>query len=364
MGANIIFSELMQKNGGAPRDEESLRNFLHVDKKDWSQNYVATPASQRAMQDYFEAVQKNDPAALRFLGQLLTGHPDEVNSMLESSPTFKSLTGYQQDIVRSNVLQSTLGQSVEFGSSKATAGNAPGGSFQQRAELERARLQRDLGLTPAQSAGLAGALAGEGLSTGNGVGKAPGTGGFGLAQWTGSRRADFFKWAQSQGRDPSSYESQQDYLESELQSRYPKVLADLKNANNVDDATRASLPYLFGDGSTPDSAGLYNAHGGERMQMARGIYTGYTSNSPLPELNKGADAQVANTKAAEYVNNVSDTVTAGFTRMVHAGDEVVAMFQRLSSAGNSHAAQRMPGGFMSPDGLWVPLSTQSGGALK
>ena len=343
MSANVIFGSLFQKAGGAPKDEKSLRKFIGVSKEDWSKNYVATPASQRAMQDYLGAVQRGDPAASRFLGQLLSGHPDQVNSMLEASPIFQSLSPYQQDIARSNVLNATLGQSVEVGSTlPGSSGGMPGANTQQRAELERSRLQRDLNLTPEQSAGFAGVLQGEGLTTGNEVGKAPGTGGFGIGQWTGSRRKQFFAWAQAQGLNPNSYETQQQFLEQDLQNNYPQVLQNLRNAKTPEEAARAGLPYEFGDGSSPSSAGLYAAHAGERVQMARNIYGGYTANSPLPELNKGADAQVANTKAAEYISNLSDTVTASFTGIAHAGNEVIQMFQKLTSVGHAHAATMKP----------------------
>lgn len=271
MGANVVFGSLLSANGGAPRDEESLRKFIHVDKKDWAQNYVATPASQRAMQDYFAAVNRGDPMAYRYLGQLLSGHSDAVNNLLEQSPLYKNAPSYQQDVIRSNVLGVTLPQSIEAGSTQATPGNAPGANTQQRAQLEMQRLQRDLNLTPEQAAGFAGALQGEGMSTGNEAGKPFGQGGFGIAQWTGSRRKQFMAWAQSQGMDPSSYSTQQAYLEQELQTKYPQVLQNLRGATSVDDATKASLPYLFGDGSTPDSAGLYAQHGTERMQMAEHI---------------------------------------------------------------------------------------------
>ena len=335
MSANVLFGSLFQQNGGAPRDEESLRKFIGVDKKDWAQNYVGTPASQRAMSNYFEAAKRGDgPAAYRFMGQMLSGHSDQVESMLERSPIYKSLPSYQQDIARSAILQSTLGQSIEVGSTNATSGNAPGANVQQRARLEMGRLQRDLNLTPEQAAGAAGVLQGEGLTTGNEAGKPFGEGGYGIGQWTGSRRRMYMAWARGQGLDPSAYETQQAFLNVDLKNNYPGVLKNLQGAKTPEEAAKAFMPYEFGDGFNGSSAGLYAQHGDERVRMARDIYSGYQSNSPVAELNKSADQQTANLKGSEAVVGMSDAVVTSFNGIAHAGEAVIAMFQRLASAGN------------------------------
>jgi hypothetical protein len=43
-------------------------------------------------------------------------------------------------------------------------------------------------------------------------------------------------------------------------------------------------------------------------------------------------------KGSQAVVNMTDAVVAGFGGIVHAGDEVIAMFQRLTSAGHAQAA--------------------------
>ena len=84
-------------------------------------------------------------------------------------------------------------------------------------------LQKELGLTPEQAAGLVGNLEYETgrfkfmqeiepLVEGS-------EGGFGFAQWTGPRRDAFEAWAKNQGLDPSSYEANKGYLIKEMTER-------------------------------------------------------------------------------------------------------------------------------------------------
>ena len=69
------------------------------------------------------------------------------------------------------------------------------------------------------------------------------------------------------------------FLEQDLKNNYPQGLANIQAAKTPEDATRAGLPYEFGDGSSPSSAGLYAQHAGERVAMGRGIYNNYQQNS-------------------------------------------------------------------------------------
>ncbi|MEP3666779.1 MAG: phage tail tip lysozyme [Roseibium sp.] len=83
-------------------------------------------------------------------------------------------------------------------------------------------LQRDLGLTNAQAAGIVGNLAHE---TGNfqfmqeiSPVVAGSRGGYGFAQWTGPRRVEFESYAASNGLNINSYEANYGYLLNEINS--------------------------------------------------------------------------------------------------------------------------------------------------
>lgn len=106
-----------------------------------------------------------------------------------------------------------------------------------------ADLQRDLGLTQAQAAGVVGNLATE---TGNfqhmqeinPVVKGS-RGGFGYAQWTGPRRRQYEAWAQENGLDPTSYEANYGFLVHELTATpESRVMGDLTAAETPEQAAQ------------------------------------------------------------------------------------------------------------------------------
>jgi hypothetical protein len=64
-------------------------------------------------------------------------------------------------------------------------------------------------------------------------------GGFGYAQWTGSRRVEFEKWAADKGIDPNSYEANKGFLIHELKNTAEgSVLKELENVTDPLEATK------------------------------------------------------------------------------------------------------------------------------
>lgn len=101
-------------------------------------------------------------------------------------------------------------------------------------------LSRDLGLTNYQAAGIVGNFS---VETGGFKHQqelaptVPGSrGGYGMAQWTGSRRVALEAHAASMGLPASSYEAQYSYLLKELNGPYAGVLKEMQNAASVEEA--------------------------------------------------------------------------------------------------------------------------------
>lgn len=123
---------------------------------------------------------------------------------------------------------------------RAPAPAGKGDLFGQRAGQIVNDLQRDLGLTREQAAGIVGNLGHEsgGFKSLQEITPISGRGGLGYGQWTGSRRRDFENWAAANKLDPKSHEANVGFLEHELQGKYAPFLARLKQTKTLEQATR------------------------------------------------------------------------------------------------------------------------------
>jgi hypothetical protein len=97
-----------------------------------------------------------------------------------------------------------------------------GAGFNQMAPGIVANLMRDENLTREQAAVLVGDLGYEsgGFTTLQERGQTAGRGGYGWAQWTGSRRREFEGWAAANHLDPASSEANYGFLRHELEGPY------------------------------------------------------------------------------------------------------------------------------------------------
>lgn len=118
----------------------------------------------------------------------------------------------------------------------------PSKTFTEKAPQIIGRLKDDFGLNDVQAAGLVGNLGHEsaGFNQLQEGGKAPGTGGYGWAQWTGSRRQQYLQWAKVNGLDPASDEANYGFLKHELSTNYKGTIDALKQTNNLADATASA----------------------------------------------------------------------------------------------------------------------------
>jgi hypothetical protein len=96
-------------------------------------------------------------------------------------------------------------------------------------------LQRDLGLTPEQASGVVGNLMREsGLQSD--IEERGGGGGYGLAQWTGSRRRDLEQFAAQRGKSPGDFDTQYQFLLHELRGSESRALSTLRQARTPEEA--------------------------------------------------------------------------------------------------------------------------------
>lgn len=99
------------------------------------------------------------------------------------------------------------------------------------------------GYTREQAAGIMGNLYHEsgGLQPGIEERGREGKGGFGLAQWTGPRRTQFFKWAAESGQNPYDYNTQLSFVNWELNNTEGGAKKALLAAKSTPEATRAFM---------------------------------------------------------------------------------------------------------------------------
>jgi hypothetical protein len=118
--------------------------------------------------------------------------------------------------------------------------NFPGEDFDQKAPLIMKKLMSDFSLTKVQAAGIMGNLGHESgglriLQEVNPIGSGPG--GYGWAQWTGSRRTDFQNWCQANGVTMQSDEGNYGFLCHELNGSEKTTIPALKAASTLTVAT-------------------------------------------------------------------------------------------------------------------------------
>jgi hypothetical protein len=111
-------------------------------------------------------------------------------------------------------------------------------------------LMKELDLTREQALGLVGNLAHESAGfkdlTENGVG---GKGGYGYAQWTGSRRKEFESFAKKEGLKPSSYEANLGFMVKELRGKESGALRRIRQAETADQAASVAMKSYFRPGT-------------------------------------------------------------------------------------------------------------------
>ncbi|MCS3686654.1 hypothetical protein ABIF07_006324 [Bradyrhizobium elkanii] len=205
-----------------------------------------------------------------------------------------------------------------IGRDKVPSFGGGGSSFTSKAPAIMQRLMNDFGLSKEQAAGIVGNLGHESggfkiMQERNPIGG--GRGGFGWAQWTGSRRRDYEAWCKANGLNPTSDEANYGFLKHELMTNHADAIAAVKRTGSVSDATRAFE-------SSYEKAGI--KHMGSRYNYANQAMSAY--NSPAAALVtgggkgtgkivNGVDArlqEIVNAAATHLPEGYSIKMTSGF----------------------------------------------------
>lgn len=123
---------------------------------------------------------------------------------------------------------------------KADVDDDPAESFDEKAPRIMRKLMKDLGLNPAQAAGVLGNIGHEcdGFKSMQELNPRAGSaGGWGWCQWTGSRRKAFEEWADKLSLDYASDAANYGFLVHEFKTTERRALADVQTAMTIRDAT-------------------------------------------------------------------------------------------------------------------------------
>ena len=186
-----------------------------------------------------------------------------VNALLKSKSTGGGTDGFSMDALFSSgatglaalAADSSLGLDLASllasGSSASSGSSAPysggGNSGKPVANYFMTNLQKDFNLTPNQAAGIVANLWYEsggmnpGMNEGGHAG-APTSNmgqGYGVAQWTGSRKREFLDFAAQHHMNPSSVEANYAFLKHELQTTHSDAIRAVKGTSSARAATAA-----------------------------------------------------------------------------------------------------------------------------
>ncbi|MBW0446253.1 hypothetical protein EN871_07775 [bacterium M00.F.Ca.ET.228.01.1.1] len=138
---------------------------------------------------------------------------------------------------------STAGVPAGDGSGQSASASTP--EAKKTAQYFMTNLQRDFGLTRNQAAGIVANLWHEsggmnpGINQGGAIG-APNSNlqsGYGIAQWTGSRKQDYLDYCSANHLDPSSEQANYGFLKHELQTSQSGAIDAIRNTQSAQDAT-------------------------------------------------------------------------------------------------------------------------------
>jgi hypothetical protein len=334
---NVMMASLLQRNpGGVPQSAESLRQFLGISGADW-QTAMQEPGFRQTVTNYLDGAKSGNPqAALLALGNIIAGRPDIGAGLINR---YADMTGTGPGM-RAVMLQQLTGgsytQAVGLQAAPRTAGGGfPGADMAEKQRNLIPQVAAALGLSPQQAIGVVGALTGEGLTTGNEANKPWGTGGVGLAQWTGSRRKRFNQWMAENNEDPTSPVSQEKFMAWEMANFYPDTLARMRSATSPAEASRIMTnEYLFGG-----DAGLIAQHGAERAGMTADLARRVGDDQTIDFLRQRAEQQGALFQSGRAMTGVQqgglaafDWLGGKFNELGLITEHLITAFQRLTSA--------------------------------
>jgi hypothetical protein len=170
-----------------------------------------------------------------------------------------------------------------------------GGNFARRSSAVMNQLMKDFNLTPEQAAGIVGNLGHESSGMRAINEKRPlipgSRGGFGWAQWTGSRRREFEAWSKANGLDIRSDEANYGFLKHELMGKYRGVIDRVRRAKTMEQSM-----YAFEAGYEKAGVKAY----GSRLKWGQRALDSHTPSVTIP----ASEAATKNVPAQDVTRNV------------------------------------------------------------
>lgn len=233
--------------------------------------------------------------------------------------------------------------------------NFGGGSFNQKAPGIMKQLMSDFGLNEIQAAAILGNLGHEsgGFKYAQELNPRSGRGGYGWAQWTGSRRKAFESWASQNGLNINSDAANYGFLKHELQTTHKNAISALKQTNSLDAGVqafervfeRAGVKHYESRNKYANSAlESYKAGGGQVSPSS-----GMSSGSDVASMGSGGGGSGAQTESGSTSSSPSMPDIAG---------QINSMQSSLSNAfgGGQVSVGGASATFRTPN---VPGATQS-----
>jgi Phage tail lysozyme len=265
--------------------------------KDWA-GMKANPGQAQMIKNYLGAAGQNPSMALTYLKPFLDGRGDLMNQFYNGSE-FGDVKGPQAGLLRS-----ALTTSNNYAASIALqSGKDLPKVTSDRLATYRDRLSKDLGISREAASGVVGNLYDEsGLQAIN----EKGGGGFGWAQWTGSRRTDFEAYAKTHG-GATSDEANYGFLVQELQK--PQFADVLKRLRDKDITYAEASDIIMKRYENPRNQSTSAMQGREQASgMVQGLPSG-SDNVPTDVYGPTVNADQAAVGASRYAAN-----TVGISR--------------------------------------------------
>jgi hypothetical protein len=312
---NVMMMSYFNRHGGMPTTEAGLQKLVGMSDKAWA-GMKANPGQAQMIKNYLDAAGQNPSMALTYLKPFLDGRPDLMTQIYDGSE-FGDVKGPQAGLLRSAL---TTNNNYAASIALQTGKDLPKVT-NDRLAFYRDRLSKDLGISRDAASGVVGNLYDESrLQAIN----EKGGGGFGWAQWTGSRRTEFEAYAKTHGgttSDTANY----GFLVQELQKpQFADVLARLRSKDiTYADASDIIMKRYENprDQSTAALAGRRLTSG-----MVEGLPFG-TDNVPTDVYNPTVNADQAAVGASRYAAN-----TLGDAAGSSAGDVAVKFSQGVDRA--------------------------------
>lgn len=194
------------------------------------------------------ASSENDQSILLQIQQILSGLFDNSNGpsfQMPSMPSFSAAPARASYASTSSASPASYSGAVPAGDGSGQGTPASTAEGKETAEHFMTNLQRDFGLTRNQAAGIVANLWHEsgGMNTGINQGGAVGApnsnmqSGYGVAQWTGSRKQDYLDYCSQHKLDPSSEQANYGFLKHELETSQSGAIDAVKQTQTAQDAT-------------------------------------------------------------------------------------------------------------------------------